>query len=146
MPLVMMCGQPCSGKSTVARALMAALEQRGVAGVLVDDVILPVSIAQAFAGDCPPLPLPPVRSPRRAESAGPPGCSTCIVMADNEEEPLRSTMRRRLLRRRDSCAAGSSSAQIALRRGDACTHQRSWPCCGDARRCASRVQTVLRRR
>lgn len=52
MALIMMCGQPCSGKTTIARSLMSALEERGIAGVLVDDGVVPLPLAQAFAGDC----------------------------------------------------------------------------------------------
>ncbi len=52
MALIMLCGQPCSGKTTIARSLMSALEERGIAGVLVDDGAVPLPIAQAFAGDC----------------------------------------------------------------------------------------------
>ena len=52
MALIMMCGQPCSGKTTTARRLMSALEERGIAGVLVDHGAVPLPIAQAFAGDC----------------------------------------------------------------------------------------------
>jgi len=48
MALIMMCGQPCSGKSTVAASLAAALEQRGVSAILVDHRVFPLPIAQAF--------------------------------------------------------------------------------------------------
>lgn len=53
MALIMMCGQPCSGKSTVAASLAAALEQRGVSAILVDHRVFPLPIAQAFTGELP---------------------------------------------------------------------------------------------
>ena len=61
MPLVMLCGQPCSGKSSTVKALAKLFEAEGQAPVVVDESILNMGRNRAYAGA--PTVGPPSRIP-----------------------------------------------------------------------------------
>jgi predicted kinase len=50
MPLVMLCGQPSSGKSTLAAQLAQLCQQAGHEPVVIDESILQMDKSRAYAG------------------------------------------------------------------------------------------------
>lgn len=50
MALVVVCGQPCSGKSTVAAALKAALEQHKLEVTIIDEPGLGMTRNESYKG------------------------------------------------------------------------------------------------
>lgn len=52
MPLVVICGQPSSGKSTVARRLAQELQAAGVEALIVDEPSLHLKRDESYRGGC----------------------------------------------------------------------------------------------
>ena len=51
MALVVLCGQPCSGKSTVAAALKQLLEQHGMDVIIIDEPGLGMTRNESYKGE-----------------------------------------------------------------------------------------------
>lgn len=50
MSLIVICGQPCSGKSSVAAALLALLEAKGVQASIVDEPSFGLTKTESYEG------------------------------------------------------------------------------------------------